>query len=79
MYIEMVCGACESYFNCDVDDDEANALWMMMHRFANAHVECGYMTRIAQEDDPESSESTVRRKVIKPRLKDQSEGESEGT
>lgn len=78
MYVEMVCGACESYFNCDADSDEASAVWMMMHRFANAHVDCGYMTRVVQEDDPEASTSTVRRKVIKPRLKDSEEDESEG-
>lgn len=78
MYVEMVCGACESYFNCDADADEAPAVWMMMHRFANAHVDCGYMTRVVQEDDPESSATPVRRKVIKPRLKDVEEDESEG-
>ena len=78
MYVEMVCGACESYFNCDADSDEASAVWMMMHRFANAHVDCGYMTRNVQEDDPESSTTTARRKVIKPRLKDVEEDESEG-
>lgn len=78
MYVEMVCGSCESYFNCDADAEEASAVWMMMHRFANAHVDCGYMTRVVQEDDPESSASPVRRKVIKPRLKDIEEDESEG-
>lgn len=77
MYVEMVCGACESYFNCDAEDEDANALWLMMHRFSNAHVECGYMTRNAQEDDPESSELATRRKIIKPRLKDSLEDDSE--
>lgn len=78
MYVEMVCGACESYFNCDADSDESSPVWMMMHRFANAHVDCGYMTRNVQEDDPESSVASSRRKVIKPRLKDVEEDESEG-
>ena len=78
MYVEMVCGACESYFNCDADSDESSPVWMMMHRFANAHVDCGYMTRNVQEDDPESSTISSRRKVIKPRLKDVEEDESEG-
>lgn len=78
MYVEMVCGACDSYFNCDADVDESAPVWMMMHRFANAHVDCGYMTRVVQDDDPESSAGTVRRKVIKPRLKEAEEDESEG-
>lgn len=78
MYVEMVCGACESYFNCDADAEEGSAVWMMMHRFANAHVDCGYMTRLGQEDDPESSAGEVRRKVIKPRLKEFEEDDSEG-
>lgn len=78
MYVEMVCGACDSYFNCDADSDESSPVWMMMHRFANAHVDCGYMTRNVQEDDPEASAASSRRKVIKPRLKDVEEDESEG-
>jgi hypothetical protein len=36
------------------------------------------MTRVVQDDDPESSDTPVRRKVIKPRLKDIEEDESEG-
>lgn len=78
MYVEMVCGACESYFNCDAEAEEASAVWMMMHRFANAHTECGYMTRMVQDDDPDATASPVRRKVIKPRLKEPEEDESEG-
>lgn len=74
----MVCGACESYFNCDADSDDSSAVWMMMHRFANAHVDCNYMTRVVQDDEIEDSELPVRRKVIQPRFKDTSEEESEG-
>lgn len=76
MYVEMVCGQCESYFNCDADSDETSAVWMMMHRFANAHVECGYMTKMVQDD---GSQDGVRKKVIKPRFKDEKDDESEGT
>lgn len=49
-----------------------------MHRFANAHVDCNYMTRVVQDDEIEDSEPPVRRKVIQPRFKDTSEEESEG-
>jgi hypothetical protein len=76
MYIEMVCGQCESYFNIDAEEEDKSVLLMMMHRFANAHVECGYMTQMVQDDDPQAS---VRKKVIKPRFRDQIEEESEGT
>jgi hypothetical protein len=79
VYVEMVCGSCESYFNCDADSEEGAAVWMMMHRFANAHTECGYMTRMVQEDDPEDTAPTVRKKIIKPRLKDDYEEDSEGS
>lgn len=77
MYVEMVCGSCESYFNVDADPDDTSPVWMMMHRFANAHVECGYMTRVVQDDDPEAISAT-RKKVIKPRLRDELKDESEG-
>lgn len=78
MYVEMVCGSCESYFNIDADPEDTASVWMMMHRFSAAHVECGYMSRAVQEDDPMFAESG-RRKVIKPRLKDEIKDESEGT
>lgn len=77
MYVEMVCGSCESYFNIDADPEDTSAVWMMMHRFANAHLECGYMTHVVQDDDPNSTE-LPRKKVIKPRLKDELRDESEG-
>lgn len=78
MYVEMVCGNCESYFNVDADPEDTSPVWMMMHRFASAHVECGYMTRVVQDDDPESA-TAGRKKVIKPRLRDELRDESEGT
>lgn len=78
MYVEMVCGHCESYFNADAEAEDSSAIWMMMHRFANSHVECGYMTRVLQEDDPEATETSVRKKIIKPRIKDDYEEDSEG-
>lgn len=80
MYVEMVCGNCESFFNCDADADESSAMWMMMHRFANAHVACGYMTPVSAEGEVlESAEiSAVRKKVIKPRLSDDTDDADEG-
>jgi hypothetical protein len=80
MYVEMVCGHCDSYFNCDGDEDESSALWMMMHRFANAHVPCGYMTPVNQHGEPLDATElpAVRKKVVKPRLNDDTDGLDEG-
>lgn len=77
MYVEMVCGPCETVFNCDAEDEESSALWMMMHRFAAAHHRCGYMASTIQADDVED-EDAPRRKIIKPRLKPDLDGEDEG-
>lgn len=66
MYTEMTCGTCDSYFQ--VDSEQEDAVWMMMHRFANAHSECGFMA-------PNQGEAALNltKKVIKPRLSDDSE------
>lgn len=66
MFVEMNCGACESYFQ--VEADEEDAVWLMMHRFSSAHADCGFMT-------PSLGEPAValKKKVIKPRLTDESE------
>jgi hypothetical protein len=74
MFAEMVCGKCESYFNADSDDDDA-ALWVMMNRFANAHVPCGYMTPMHTEESMEEGH----KKVIKPRLSPDQHPSSEGS
>lgn len=77
MYVEMVCGPCECVFNCDAEDEESSALWMMMHRFASAHSTCGYMAPTVQADEV-VAEDAPRKKVIKQRFKADSEDDSEG-
>jgi hypothetical protein len=74
MFAEMVCGKCESYFQADTDDDDA-ALWVMMNRFANSHVSCGYMTPMSQEAPIEEGH----KKIIKPRLSPDQAVEGEGS
>lgn len=66
MHIELHCGSCDSYLHIASPDDDA--VWFFVHRFANAHVICGFITQNT-EDVP----VTYRNKVIKPRLRDESE------
>ena len=67
MFIEMVCGRCESSLNLDAEEEDA--VWMLVHRFANAHAECGFM--VPSHIDPEFSGGV---KVIKPRITEEPEG-----
>lgn len=41
MFAEVHC-SCEGSFQVDSEWDES--VWMMLYRFADAHVSCGYMT-----------------------------------
>ena len=42
--LEMVCGECSSYLAL-ADDEPSTAILSLAYRFANAHVQCGYMTK----------------------------------
>lgn len=66
MFTEMNCGSCESYFQ--IDSEEEDAVWLLVHRFMDAHVDCGFV-------NPTAGDSLVsfKKKVIKPRIKDESE------
>ena len=68
MYVEMTC-ACEA--SLMLDDENTDSIWFMVFRFANAHVECGYMTK-AVSDEPGEAKVTKKR-VIKPRRDDDDE------
>lgn len=67
MFVEMNCGRCESYFQ--IESEEEDPLWLLVHRFTNSHVECGFMTPTATEED-----GPIKKKIIKPRLTEESEG-----
>lgn len=66
MYVEMNCGRCESFFH--VDSEEEDAVWLLTHRFANAHAECGFMSVTSEEPS-----LPLKKKVIKPRRSEETE------
>lgn len=66
MYTELNCGHCESYFQ--VDSEEEDAVWMMIHRFSTAHADCGFMAPTGTEPA-----TPLKKKVIKPRRSEDSE------
>lgn len=39
MFAEITCGKCES--NIQFDSEWEESVWMIVYRFANAHVACG--------------------------------------
>lgn len=44
MQFDMVC-VCGAGFQLDImDDDNMLGAWLLIHRFTNAHVKCGFMT-----------------------------------
>jgi hypothetical protein len=67
VFVELVCGKCES--SLQLDSEEEDPTWLVVHRFANAHAECGFMT--PSHLDPEFSGGV---KVIKPRISEDPEG-----
>lgn len=66
MFVEMTCGRCDSILQ--IDSDEEDPVWLMAHRFATAHTECGFMTQTVSEDS-----LPVKKKIIKPRRSQDSE------
>ena len=48
MFAEVHC-ACEGALQIDSDWDES--VWMMLYRFADAHVTCGFMTSRADGEE----------------------------
>lgn len=66
MYVEMTCGRCESYFQIDSEDEDP--VWLMAHRFANGHADCGFMAPSTGDED-----LPLKKKIIKPRRSEDSE------
>lgn len=62
MYIDLNCGQCESSLILDSEDD--GAVWLLTHRFINAHTECGFV--LPSINLTENSE-VLKRRPIKPR------------
>lgn len=52
MHVDLIC-SCESVLNCEVPDEDSSALWILMHRFINAHANtCDYAEPLAVEEFP---------------------------
>ena len=66
MYTEMNCGHCESFFQ--IESDAEDAVWLLIHRYLDAHVECGFVARTKDE-----APASFKKKIIKPRISDETE------
>jgi hypothetical protein len=66
MFVEMLCGGCESHLSLDGEDNESG-VWLLVHRFANAHSRCGYMaaSEVAVNEPTKTTSVSPRRRVIK--------------
>lgn len=79
MYVDMHCGTCEGQLMLDADDNNPG-VWMLVHRFANAHSVCGYVTPAASPETEPLKTMTLganrpRRVVKKPYRKVEEEDE----
>lgn len=57
MFAELHCGACESHFSMDAEDE--SYVHPLVQRFFSAHAECGYATSI------DGSEETTEKKAVR--------------
>ena len=53
MFFEMAC-SCSASFQIDGAEDRLDAAWLMATRFADSHINCGYMTPVVA-DEPEKT------------------------
>lgn len=60
----MVC-TCSATLQLDIADDYGTAAWLMVTRFSDAHINCGYITPLVK-DKPE----TTKRYEVNPRTED---------
>lgn len=49
MYCELTCGRCEAHLQMDTENEDG--AWLLVLRYAEAHVECGFVTPAAKTDD----------------------------
>lgn len=48
MFIEVAC-SCTAAIQFEVDKGKEDAAWLFLNRFANAHVECGFVSPLFEE------------------------------
>lgn len=53
MFFEMMC-SCTATLSLDVAEDNDTLGWVMIHRFASAHINCGYMTPMTTDEKSET-------------------------
>jgi hypothetical protein len=55
MLFDMVC-SCGAAIQIDVEPTEDdNSVWLLINRFVNAHVKCGFMTPLRTDKDPSTT------------------------
>lgn len=62
MFIDLSCGKCDQSLSIDSEDNDA--LWSLVHRFANGHAGCGFIAPVGKTDIPVEE---VKRKMVQPR------------
>ena len=79
MYVDLQCGGCEGHMLVESDDNDGG-MWMLVHRFSNAHVACGFVTPPAVLENEVTSITNIvvsspsRRRVVKrPRVEEPEE------
>lgn len=48
MYLNLGC-SCDAVLEVDVPEGDESAGWMLIHRFMNAHVACGYAMPLQEQ------------------------------
>lgn len=48
MFIELSC-SCSAAIQIDVEKSREEAAWLLINRFANAHVSCGFISPLLEE------------------------------
>jgi hypothetical protein len=59
MYFDMIC-SCSASFHIELEVDSEEAVWLLVNRFINAHVECGFMTPIAEQSPTEKQQLNIK-------------------
>lgn len=62
MFIDLSCGKCDQSLSVESEDNDA--LWSLIHRFANGHSACGFIAPVGKDDIPVEE---VKRKMVQPR------------
>jgi hypothetical protein len=59
MFFEMVC-QCNATLQIDVEKNREEAAWLLVSRFSNAHVACGFITPLYEEMPQETKRFNIK-------------------